>query len=321
MELEHPLITSLYNAFVLQGDFSSTEQILVSMGSVSLFTMSLLDVQPLMHWTRLQDDEVPSARGGHATCIDPQNGQVYMFGGWDGQKNLDDFWAFDIATGKWRLLMAATENDPHGPGPRACHKMVFDTNTGAIYVFGKLEEPNNVEIEVPSSSPHGSGLQAPTASPVDLRAPPLPINAPTRTMSWINYPAELFRYHSRGSQAGRWELVSADTAVSATRQSFRVTDSLSLFTGRGRTTASIRPSDVSGYRRADHVHLWRARCRWRMGDPEILRNIQLRHQIEKVEGHPVSFQTYCEYSLLSRLHLRASDVSTSYPLIPARFGK
>ena len=64
---------------------------------------------------------------------------LYLFGGWDGNRDLADFWAFDIANIKWKLLSIDTENDG-GPSPRSCHKMVFDTKTRQIFILGRYLE-------------------------------------------------------------------------------------------------------------------------------------------------------------------------------------
>jgi hypothetical protein len=64
---------------------------------------------------------------------------LYLFGGWDGNRDLADFWAFDISSGKWRLLSLNTEADG-GPSPRSCHKMVFDPKTRQIFILGRYLE-------------------------------------------------------------------------------------------------------------------------------------------------------------------------------------
>lgn len=37
-------------------------------------------------------------------CIDPEGQKIYMFGGWNGRKDLGDFWEFDLRTNAWRLI-------------------------------------------------------------------------------------------------------------------------------------------------------------------------------------------------------------------------
>lgn len=46
----------------------------------------------------------PDMRGGHQMCIDADAGQLYLYGGWNGTKELGDLWQFTIATNKWACL-------------------------------------------------------------------------------------------------------------------------------------------------------------------------------------------------------------------------
>lgn len=218
IQLEHPLITSLHTALVLQGNFPSSEAFLHSIASIGLFSASLSAQPPHTQWTRLRaadaDGDAPSARGGHAMCIDNLNGKVYLFGGWDGQKNLDDFWEYDVHTGRWRVICYATQREPNGPGPRSCHKMLFDAATGDIYLFGQLECLDIAEIA--ASGTHTRGVEAPATSPVSpgLTTPPT-LGSP-RASGWSSHTAELYCYHTRGRDEGRWEIVVPDTSVSGT---------------------------------------------------------------------------------------------------------
>jgi len=81
----------------------------------------------------------PGCRGGHQMVINSDNQVLYLFGGWDGNRDLADFWAFDISSGKWRLLSLNTEADG-GPSPRSCHKMIFDPKTRQIFILGRYLE-------------------------------------------------------------------------------------------------------------------------------------------------------------------------------------
>lgn len=81
----------------------------------------------------------PGCRGGHQMVMDSENQLVYMFGGWDGNRDLADFWVYEVKSGKWRLLSMDTEADG-GPSPRSCHKMVLDNLNNTIYVLGRYLE-------------------------------------------------------------------------------------------------------------------------------------------------------------------------------------
>lgn len=98
-QFEHPAISSLYLSLVLQGQFTQAESTLNTCAREKLFASSILAFQPRALWTRISPTgdpkgvtTQPSARGGHAMCLDQERGLIYMFGGWDGRKSLGDFW-------------------------------------------------------------------------------------------------------------------------------------------------------------------------------------------------------------------------------------
>lgn len=89
----------------------------------------------------------PGCRGGHQMVIDSGNQMLYLFGGWDGNRDLNDFWSFHIPTSKWRLLSMDTEADG-GPSPRSCHKMVLDIGCRHIFILGRyLERSLRVRVQ------------------------------------------------------------------------------------------------------------------------------------------------------------------------------
>lgn len=197
------------------------------MSDSGLFTSYLNSCQPHAEWTRLlgtdADGDIPPARGGHATCLDPVNGMIYLFGGWDGEKSLDDFWVYSIKDDKWKVLSHSTSHDANAPGARSCHKMVFDTKTGYIYLLGRLNDSDGLRpstttlAPTPSSASASALLASITGNPA--RPPPVPGATsneglatpmpPTRS-----YPAEFYRYHTKGPEAGKWDFLANDTAVS-----------------------------------------------------------------------------------------------------------
>ena len=81
----------------------------------------------------------PTPRGGHILVIDSLHQNIYMFGGWDGSRDLSDFWVYNIASNKWTMLCADTSAEG-GPGPRSCHKMVLDPQYRQIFVLGRYLE-------------------------------------------------------------------------------------------------------------------------------------------------------------------------------------
>lgn len=41
--------------------------------------------------------------------LDPSAEALYLFGGWDGNQDLADLWAYNISTKKWQLICKDTE--------------------------------------------------------------------------------------------------------------------------------------------------------------------------------------------------------------------
>lgn len=82
----------------------------------------------------------PSARGGHQMLWDPRSSKVYLFGGWDGKRDLADFWSFDPLQRTWCLISMNTEKDG-GPPARSCHKAVLHATHGHIYILGRYIDP------------------------------------------------------------------------------------------------------------------------------------------------------------------------------------
>jgi len=65
-------------------------------------------------WRPIQpaDSEIqPGMRGGHQMCMDPYTEIIYLFGGWDGNQDLSDLWAYHVPTRKWTLITKDTESE------------------------------------------------------------------------------------------------------------------------------------------------------------------------------------------------------------------
>ncbi|KAF8199760.1 Muskelin N-terminus-domain-containing protein [Mycena galopus ATCC 62051] len=177
LQVEDPLVTELHENIVLRGNWAKAEQKIQSISQTSLFDEYRHSKQAHFVWKRLAgkdaNGDVPAPRGGHAMCVDP--------------KSLADFWSYDIKLDKWSVLSYDTAKDENAPGARSCHKMVFDTRTGNIYVLGRLDDADAQKFDAPP--------------PVGDAPPPPPAS---KTGS------EFYRYHTRGSFAGKWEFLSAD---------------------------------------------------------------------------------------------------------------
>ncbi|TFK53543.1 hypothetical protein OE88DRAFT_1655700 [Heliocybe sulcata] len=196
VQFEHPLISSLYEQLVISGSFPSLKSTVDSISQEGLLDSYLYLSQPKAAWKRLHgsdaDGDRPSKRSAHAMCMDEDNGVVYLLGGWDGQENLDDFWAYEVKAETWRLLSHNTSEEKNGPGRRSCHKMVFDKRTGCIYVLGRMGDEEM------------SAQGAPNASTPTAQQP--------GEISGSSPCSEFYRYHTRGLDIGKWDLLSFDTA-------------------------------------------------------------------------------------------------------------
>lgn len=75
---------------------------------------------------------------------------MYLFGGWDGFTDLSDLWSYDLEAGLWTKLHYNAEREG-GPGPRSCHKMLFDPVNRNIFVLGRYLDsasrtPDNMNV-------------------------------------------------------------------------------------------------------------------------------------------------------------------------------
>jgi len=196
VQLEHPLVTRLYDSVVSDGNWADAECVLQLSADVGLFDEYAREAPAQVTWTRLcgtsADGDTPRQRGGHAMCIDEVEEKIYLYGGWDGERSLDDLWVYPIAEGKWHAV--PRREDAVWPGRRSCHKMVFDEKTGCIYLLGCLGVSDDDLREAEPSRTRSSG-----ASGGESRAP--------------TQRADFYAYHTRGDDAGTWELLSSNTEV------------------------------------------------------------------------------------------------------------
>jgi hypothetical protein len=87
----------------------------------------------VVFWDEIEQlSPIPSARDSHQMVID-YNNIIYMFGGFDGSSELNDFWKYDIELNKW------TQITPNVPPSRRFHQMVIDKTTNIIYIFGGFD--------------------------------------------------------------------------------------------------------------------------------------------------------------------------------------
>ncbi|CAE6449861.1 unnamed protein product [Rhizoctonia solani] len=144
LRTEHPKITRLHDALVTEADLATTEELVKSIAEEEgLFEYCARVGSPACVWKRMTPEgdagKTPVGRGGHQLCLDVERGVIYLFGGWDGAKNLSDFWSYTIATNQWKLVHEDTAAIG-GPSARSCHNMVYCHTNRTIYVLGQLNE-------------------------------------------------------------------------------------------------------------------------------------------------------------------------------------
>ncbi|KAG0199227.1 hypothetical protein BGX28_007454 [Mortierella sp. GBA30] len=184
IQLEDALLTKLHQELVLRGNFKRAEELMAEAAERGLFDeyIRTYDYKPI--WRRLgpntarqsvhhhhyshqasHEEESPRRRGGHQMCIDTKGGYVYLMGGWDGARDLADFWAYHIPSQKWILISADTSLQG-GPGARSCHKICYSPQHRALFLLGRYVDPDNrskVDLSPdfwrfdidPLSPPHG----------------------------------------------------------------------------------------------------------------------------------------------------------------------
>ena len=60
-------------------------------------------------WSPLEESNVwPPMRGGHQLCVDHTQQCLYLFGGWDGSRELSDLWHYSIEQHHWTCLCQDT---------------------------------------------------------------------------------------------------------------------------------------------------------------------------------------------------------------------
>lgn len=86
--------------------------------------------------------EMPSKRAYYAACYDPDRRGVWLHGGFDGGRMLDDLWFFDCVKDTWSKVQAK------GPTPpiRDFHSLVYNAKAGQLLVFGGLRDAGTMDV-------------------------------------------------------------------------------------------------------------------------------------------------------------------------------
>ncbi|KAI9021961.1 Muskelin N-terminus-domain-containing protein [Hyaloraphidium curvatum] len=163
LQLEDPMLTELHRRLVIGGDFVGAEELIVKASEKNIFRDWIVSSPYQPMWKKVHPaggcrghlwkgrdgfgrfcpagPDAPCQRGGHQMCIDVNESKLYLFGGFDGQRDLADLWMFDIASQRWTCLCPNTEA-VGGPSARAVHKMVYDQATQQLYVLGRYVVPD-----------------------------------------------------------------------------------------------------------------------------------------------------------------------------------
>ncbi|KAG1589594.1 hypothetical protein G6F47_010306 [Rhizopus delemar] len=160
VEFEHPLVSRLHRELVVEAKFDEAEHIIRDADTSGIFQPYVQAAKYSPEWQRIyalnDDGDIPCARGGHQMCIDVESERIYLFGGWDGKKDLSDFWSYNIKKQRWHLLSADTCADG-GPSARSCHQICFDPARKSIFVLGRYIEPTaNATIADLTGNTYGS---------------------------------------------------------------------------------------------------------------------------------------------------------------------
>lgn len=139
VNLEHPVMSELHRTLVVDGDFERVEQFVDQFVNEGLLDdyLSVQDYKAVWAQQSIDDGATrPGMRGGHQLIVDSSTGLMYLFGGWDGFEDLSDMWQYDIRSNVWSLIHDKAEKYG-GPGPRSCHKMLFDSTNSQIFALGR----------------------------------------------------------------------------------------------------------------------------------------------------------------------------------------
>ncbi|KAI9222181.1 Muskelin N-terminus-domain-containing protein [Blastocladiella britannica] len=153
--LEAPLLSQLHDLIVVRGDLAGAERIVQAAAAQGLFEEYVARATWAPQWVALTPAGAsssngpngpatsPGPRGGHQLFVDPHDHTVFLYGGWDGSRDLADMWAYTPGTGQWSLVYADTGR-VGGPTARSCHRFTIDPVRRIAYMFGRFIDPNDM---------------------------------------------------------------------------------------------------------------------------------------------------------------------------------
>ncbi|XP_012278648.1 muskelin isoform X2 [Orussus abietinus] len=150
--LEDPRLSGLYDLLVTKGDYYQAERFITNAITMGLLNDYIKAQSYRAVWTKLSSESPkPGMRGGHQMVLDPTAEILYLFGGWDGNQDLADLWAYNIRTHKWTLICPDTEV-VGGPSARSCHKVCLDPERRQLFTLGRYldteyRSPDNLKSD------------------------------------------------------------------------------------------------------------------------------------------------------------------------------
>jgi hypothetical protein len=272
--LEHPLITALHDAFVVRGDFNTTEAILSRaaftpierLGTTdeaavpverdeaapTLFSPWITRATPKLYWDRLDTDsstanvdgDAPGPRGGHQLVFCPANAEagtsacIYLLGGWDGRQDLSDLWRFDIAA-PTSADDAAMDATPYGRWTLLSRDVSAEGGPGPRSCHKACFDERTGQIYVLGRFVDCNSLH------------------PDPRYTASAFTSDFYRYHTRGELAGHWESLSDDMMNKGGPPTMCVP--LPRLELRP-LCPQLRSSDGRRWRARDDLRLWRQDC-------------------------------------------------------------
>ena len=115
---------------------------------------------PANVWKMSRPFPSPSARYGSAMVYDSRDGAMILFGGSVGSTNVNDTWAYDVATKSW-----SRRTPPDSPSPRYSHTMAYDPASGLVVLFGGYSNGNKGDTWVYNFTLDNWTQRTPSPSP------------------------------------------------------------------------------------------------------------------------------------------------------------
>ncbi|HUT82869.1 MAG TPA: kelch repeat-containing protein [Candidatus Bathyarchaeia archaeon] len=123
--------------------FVKNKLIITSLIIANLLLMVYVDLRHINFVSAIT--KTPSARYGHDMVYDSKNNQTILFGGdnsWSDLGNLKSTWIYSSISQTWVEIANSIS-----PSVRINHKMVFNSNSGKIILFGGMETVDYTRLD------------------------------------------------------------------------------------------------------------------------------------------------------------------------------